>query len=126
MSMGAAGVGSSAETAVIVQWLRSEYAWLQQHHPGCTVVSHKEILEGERLYDILTIESPLLLYFQPVRHNPAQEPRIRRASSVPRKPDADVAHLPAADAADHRVTPSAQSFPSVPLSVKICIYCAVD
>ena len=56
--MGAVDVGTSAETAVIVQWLRAEYAWLQQHHPGWTVVSHREILEGERLFDILAIESP--------------------------------------------------------------------
>jgi hypothetical protein len=53
----AARVGSSAETAVVVRTLWAEYTWLQEHHPGVTVVSHREVYEGERLLDILTVES---------------------------------------------------------------------
>src|SRR4026208_169112 len=51
-------VGSSAETAVVVGALWAEYAWLQEHHRDWTVVSHRECVEGERVFDILTLASP--------------------------------------------------------------------
>lgn len=50
-------VGLSAETAIVVRTLWGEYTWLQEHEPGVKVVSRRELYEGERLLDVLTVES---------------------------------------------------------------------
>ena len=53
----AARVGSSAQTAIVVPTLWAEYAWLQEHLSGGTVVRHRQVYDGERLLDILTVEA---------------------------------------------------------------------
>jgi hypothetical protein len=51
-------VGSSVETAVVVQTLWAEYVWLEQHLQGWTVAKRGEALVGERTCDVLKLESP--------------------------------------------------------------------
>jgi hypothetical protein len=50
------GPGSSAQTAIPVRTLWQEYLWLQEHRPGGTVLRRRDMYDGERLLDILTVE----------------------------------------------------------------------
>jgi hypothetical protein len=51
-------MGSSVDTAVVVQTLWAEYVWLEQHLQGWTVVKQGEVLLRERTYDVLKLQSP--------------------------------------------------------------------
>jgi hypothetical protein len=53
----AKGTASSSDTAVVVRTLWAEYTWLRQNAPDVSVVSRREMWEGNKLFDILTVKS---------------------------------------------------------------------
>jgi hypothetical protein len=57
MAAEAMGTGSSSTAAVVVRTLWSEYAWPGQNKPDVSVLSRREMWEGEKLFDILTVKS---------------------------------------------------------------------
>lgn len=52
-----AGAGSSAQTAVVVRSLWQEYLWIQKHGPGGIVVKRRDMYDGEKRLDVLTVET---------------------------------------------------------------------
>jgi hypothetical protein len=55
---GRPSLGFSTRAPVVVWTLWAEYVWLQEQRPGATVTKRRELCEGERFFDILTVELP--------------------------------------------------------------------
>lgn len=58
------GDGSSADSAVIIrgaedsmEGISAEYEWLGREYPGATMVQQSLRHEGDRMYDVLQIET---------------------------------------------------------------------